>query len=525
MKNISKNNVLALLVAALSFVNLLSGCAENVSSMEPDTETRDAVAGIFRELAALPRSAGKPDYISAAILDWAAENGFSALRDESGSILVEKPAAEGFADLPVVTFHSRMDMRAVFDAGLRFDPEEDAVPLVFDERKGLLRGDGVSLGAASALGVSVIEYVMTQPEARGPMRALFTLGEGADPDGGMKNVDPSWLAGGVLIDLNWDSDKSFGTASPLFSTVRLSKPAAWTAPSSKNAYVLAADGFSGAPLNGLREEGSLNPVKVLAELLAKAKGDGIAFELAGLRCEASEGETPHGASAVLILNDYELKKFKELFRKYRAAFRSDRVSGESEAELFFIQTKMPEQALAFEDAGAVITLLYSVFDGVRQKDGEGRTLTSSSLSGLRLGDDLFSADVHIVSADPDGAASIESDLAAIASLCGLSIEKRELAPLWRSEPSGPLISAFTTAYRRIRGADCVLAGALSASGLGFFAEKNPDLEILSIGGAISGRDGAEESLSLDSAAQPAALILEYMDDILAKTAVHTESLW
>ncbi|MDR1571971.1 MAG: hypothetical protein LBS32_05550 [Clostridiales Family XIII bacterium] len=496
---------------ALSSASLLTGCAEDAASMEADYAMDNVMTRHFYRVAGIPRSEAAPERIRGALLEWAEVGGFRAYSDAYGNLAVERAAAEGFEGRPATILHTRMDMELISEGAAPADTGERGVRLVYESggegvrgdgfRGESLRGDGTNIGAAAALGGATAQDVMENAGPGGPLRAIFSLG-GA----GMEGLDPAWLEGGSLIDLGWNDDGSICLSSPALSVARLSRELAWGPPTGKNAYVLSAAG----PAEGYGGKAAPNPIKVVAELLSIAKGEGVVLEIASLSGGASEWEPPRSASAVIALNDYELKRFSSLFKKYEKDFDA-RYGGEDGAGLLFAQTEMPEQVMSFDDGAAVVSLLYSVSEGPCPLDGEDAENASVSSNLRRLGLDggSFGADIMLTGAS-EGVDALCGDIETLAYLCGAQLAREDVVPPWRTPAHSPLASAFAGIFEDMCGGYAAARRA-EPSGIGFIAAKNPGLDIISIGASIQREGEIRESVSLRNIGLPASLILEYLE--------------
>ena len=67
----------------------------------------------FREICKIPRESGNEEGMRQYLLSWARENGFEAIRDSVGNIIIRAEATPGFEDIPYVALQSHMDMVCV----------------------------------------------------------------------------------------------------------------------------------------------------------------------------------------------------------------------------------------------------------------------------------------------------------------------------------------------------------------------------------------------------------------------------
>ena len=155
----------------------------------------------FYRIAEIPRPSHHEEKIGDYLMHWAGSHGLSAVRDELGDVIIDKPASAGYEKAPKVILQAHMDMVCVAAEGVHFDPLNDPIKIINDGK--MLRADGTSLGADDGIGMALCLYILQDTTLRhGPLRVIITVNE----EDGMASVDmpAEYLDGDYLINLDWE---------------------------------------------------------------------------------------------------------------------------------------------------------------------------------------------------------------------------------------------------------------------------------------------------------------------------------
>ena len=86
----------------------------------------------FAEVNKIPRPSNKEEKMMAYLMDFGHKLGLETLQDETGNVLIRKPATPGYENLETTVVQSHMDMVCEKVAGLDFDFENDAIQTYVD---------------------------------------------------------------------------------------------------------------------------------------------------------------------------------------------------------------------------------------------------------------------------------------------------------------------------------------------------------------------------------------------------------
>src|SRR4030042_4807011 len=130
----------------------------------------------FEEIGKIPRLSKNEGKIRKFLLDFAKANNLESKEDESGNILIIKPAAPGMENRKTVVLQSHLDMVGEKNADHPHDWQNDPIiPLV---NNGWATADGTTLGADDGVGIASLMAVLTDNDLKaGRIECLFTVDE------------------------------------------------------------------------------------------------------------------------------------------------------------------------------------------------------------------------------------------------------------------------------------------------------------------------------------------------------------
>ena len=115
----------------------------------------DSVVNNFMLISEIPRPSHHEKRVGTFLKDWAIEHGFNPVQDSVGNVMFDAPATLGMENIPLTILQAHMDMMAVADDGITFDPVNDKIAVVRDDGRGTLTADGTSLGADDGVGLAM----------------------------------------------------------------------------------------------------------------------------------------------------------------------------------------------------------------------------------------------------------------------------------------------------------------------------------------------------------------------------------
>lgn len=169
----------------------------NIQDLSPKS-----VWGYFYDLTRIPRPTGHMKEVTEYMKAFGNGLGLETLQDETGNILIRKPATPGMEKAKTVILQSHLDMVPQKNSNIEHDFLTDPIDAYIDGEWVTARD--TTLGADNGIGVALTMAVLSDNSlTHGPIEALFTVDEEVGMDGAF-GLKPGFCKGEILI--NCDSE-------------------------------------------------------------------------------------------------------------------------------------------------------------------------------------------------------------------------------------------------------------------------------------------------------------------------------
>ena len=483
----------------------------------------------FYRICRIPHGSGNETALAEDLLCWAKEKGFSAEKDAVGNVLIRKPASPGCEDVPPVMLQAHLDMVCVKRPGSSHDFWQDPIPWKI-EGDWLTTGGETSLGADDGIGVALAMTILeteepaaaeTDPADCGgfpELEVLFTVGEEED-FAGASGFDMSRSRAFRLINLDHVEEHEIicGSCGGMRADFVLPVPEQ-SVPENSILLKVSLSGLTGGHSGEDIHRGRGNAIRLLARLLDDANASGCSFGICALEGGSSRLAIPAGASALLCMAPDE----ETLFRVTAAVFeQTARRELGSEGKNLKITVQeagtaaslgSPEpgtegaepgsRPLTFAEPGPVMDAILLIPDGISEMnaDLEGLVDSSDNVGEARYkpGSGQLELVTEIRAARESQRAAIFRRMQRLADRLGAEVFCSEAYPGWEYQTESCLRDTIIRVHKECCGFEPVLKTVHAGLEVGFFLEKRPELEAVSIGPDLKDLHSVSERLSISS---------------------------
>lgn len=458
---------------------------------------KEVLVNNFQALAAIPRPTFHEEAVGRYLCERAAARGLSVRRDAVGNVIVDRPAAPGLEELPRVILQSHMDMVAVAREGSGWNGEKDAVTVL---RQGdTLRAADSSLGADDGAGIAVILALLEDESLRcGPLRAIFTVDE-EQTMSGARGLDPAELDGKYLLNLDWEEGGVLCCSSAGSDLIRCTLPCKRSSAAGR-VYTLAVGGLLGGHSGMDIHKGRANAIRVLGAMLFELLEGGEPLRIASMEGGVASNAIPARAEAVVCVAEEAGGEFPEKLRDAFARQKAAYAGVDGGMTLTVTESAGPCEALGQEESLSLCRYLKTapigVF-GVTPVD-ESVVESSANLSEVHFTPNAILIDVLQRSCVKSFLSKMRTEYAYRALRAGGRTENRETHALWAGQGDGGLYDSFRRLYREQTGRELKVTAVHAGLECGVWAQKNPALEMASLGMEVRNIHTPEETLDLES---------------------------
>ena len=485
-----------------------------------ELKTEDIVEGVlaeFARLAEIPRPSGHEKAVSDYLYRLFSDMGCHVVQDSVNNIIADMEATADCAGKPLTILQAHMDMVCVAAEGVEFDPLTDAIRLV---REGnLLHADGTSLGADDGMGIAIIIYIMKNLASHGPLRSVITVDEECGMTGAEKLAAEVFEDAEYLINCDSEDWDLLTVGSAGSGDITFRKNFCPMRSGMENIYRLKVSGLKGGHSGEEINCGRGNAIKAVAACLNLWRSKGLDFDLISLNGGRAKNVIPSVAEAVFYCNEsleFLQKCADEALQEFTGIY------GGVEASASFIVSHADAderpQAMDRYQKDSLIDLLVCLSSGVSTMSQlcPGLVQTSANLGVVRTVNEAGRNGRYIeVQYMPRSAVqgSIEEyyrTAEVLARLTDFELFAGRISPGWAERQDSRLAQLMLAAFQEQNSRPMRVATIHAGLECSWHLQKNPRLDIVSIGTSNNDIHSPKETLELDTVAPQVRLIAEVL---------------
>jgi dipeptidase D len=361
----------------------------------------------FYEISQIPRGSGDEKAVGEYIISVAKRNNLEYEEDESGNIIVRKPATAGKENSTGTVIQGHTDMVCEKNNDTVHDFTKDPIKLVQDGD--WMKADGTTLGADNGIGVCFALAVMEDASiAHPPMEFLFTVDEETGLTGA-NALKPDFVKGKNLMNLDSEEEGAFyiGCAGGQHTILR--RTIDWTQPPLGSSSLKIKIGGLRGGHSGLNiHEGFGNSIKLLSRILYHLS-DKTDIHIASITGGSKHNAIPREAEAIISVKEEAIHVVKEFAIEYDSILKNELQFSDKGVFLEVSNTSAVEKVFSEELKNATIRLLYPIPHGVIEMSQavEGLVETSTNMAIVEIQDDTL----ELLTSQRSSLASAISDIA------------------------------------------------------------------------------------------------------------------
>ena len=473
-------------------------------------------AGLWRyflDICKIPRPSKKEEKIAAYISDFAAKHNLQCNIDETGNVLIRKPATPGYENRRGIILQSHLDMVCEKNSDTTHDFDLDPIIPWIDGN--WVKAKGTTLGADDGIGIAAALAILEATDIpHGPLEALFTMDEETGLTGAFA-LKPGQLEGRILINLDSeDEGQLFIGCAGGKDTVATMPIETEEVPAGHVAYKVSLTGLKGGHSGDDINKGLGNAVKLMNRFLWNAR-DTFEIALADFNAGNLRNALAREAFAVFTVS----RDNEKALLAYSADFFGD-IKSElraTEPDILFViePAEMPDLVLNSALQADLLDALYACPHGVIAMSREIPDFveTSTNLASVKFIDKKIVITTSQRSSVESSKKDVADMVASVFYLMQADVTHSAGYPGWKPDPDSEILRVSVDAYRRLfaqepqvlaihAGLECGLVGAIY-----------PGMDMVSFGPTIKGAHSPDERLDIASTVKFWELTLEVMKNI------------
>jgi dipeptidase D len=453
----------------------------------------------FVDLNAIPRASKKETAVSAFVANRGRSLGLETQVDSLGNVLIRKPASAGYEQHPTVVLQSHIDMVWQKNSDTVFDFDTQGIQMVLNAD--WVRARGTTLGADNGIGVSAIFSVLESTEvSHPPLECVFTIDEETGMTGA-KELDPTWLKGKVLLNLDTEQDNELTIGCAGGADVTAVAPyQTEQASEALEAFEIHVAGLRGGHSGMEIHLGLANANKVMNRLLYLASKQ-FSLRLGCLEGGSLRNAIPRESRATVFVPKTQLPGFASWLASETEFIRAENSS--TDPQLKIVCQKAPNalrDILPSEKQSALFAAVNGVLSGISRMSPSipGLVQTSNNLARVVVGGGTIKIMCLARSSVDSERDALTDALTSILEQLGGSVETTGKYPGWQPVPDSNIVRLMRSLYKELYGDEPHVAACHAGLECGIIGSKFPGMEMISFGPNILGAHSPDERVQISS---------------------------
>ena len=437
----------------------------------------------FAKINEIPRPSKREEKMIEYHKNWGESHGLETKVDETGNVLIRKPATKGYENKKTVILQSHMDMVCDKLVDVDFDFDKDAIQTYVDGD--WLKAKGTTLGADDGIGCAIeLAILEAQDIEHGPLECVFTRDEETGLSGaeGMKS---GFMTGDYLINLDSEDEGEMFVScaggrntQAKFTFKREEAPA--------GSFFLRAQlkgltgGHSGDDINKKRA----NAIKLLGRFLFQTMNRYEGVRLAQFHSGKLHNAIPRDGMFVIAV-PHDVKENVKADWNIFSAQVEDEFHVTDTQMVWSMESTEAEPVIEAQVARNFVWALQAVDNGIyaicQDPELNGMVETSSNIAAIHSAE----TEITILSSQRSNVMSnldnMCATIVATFQLAGAEAHSSDGYPAWKMRAESKLRDTVVETYKELFGKEPVVRGIHAGLECGLFSERYPNIDMISFG--------------------------------------------
>jgi len=471
----------------------------------------------FAKINTIPRPSKHEEKMIDYLVNFGKQHGFPTKVDETGNVLISKPATPGYENRPTVVLQSHMDMVCDKLVDVDIDFLNDPIQTYVDGE--WLKAKGTTLGADDGIGVAMELAILESDDIEhGPIECLFTRDEETGLTGAF-GLQAGFMTGDMLINLDSeDEGQIFVSCAGGITTQAAFRFDREEAPAGQFFLKASLKGLNGGHSGDDINKKRANAIKILSRFLYTVN------EKYGIRLAQFNSGKMHNAiprDGIVVFSVPEA--VKEEVRAAWNVFTSD-VEEEyhvtDTAMVFAMESTEAEPVLPKEVSDRFVRAMQALDNGVfamcQDEEISWLVETSSNVASVQSSE----KEIKVVASQRSNVMSNLRNMAntvkAQFQLAGAEVEQGDGYPAWKMNANSQLTKIVVDTYKKLFGKEPKVLGIHAGLECGLFSERYPNMDMVSFGPTLRGVHSPDERLLIPTVQMVWDHLLEILKTIPEK---------
>ncbi len=469
----------------------------------------------FKQILEIPRPSKKEEKIIEYLVKFGNENNLETIQDETGNVLIRKPATKGMENRKWVVMQSHIDMVCEKNSDKDFDFDNDPIESVLDG-KGWVTANGTTLGADDGIGVAAQLAILASDDIKhGPIECLFTVDEETGLTGAF-GLKPGFLKSNILLNLDSEDEGQLfiGCAGGQDTQAWLPFDYEETPLEGHKAFKIMVSGLKGGHSGDEINNGHANANKILNRLLW-CKKDELKMKLNIFDGGNLRNAIAREAFAIVVIPEDNEQALKDVVEKVKGISRNEFNVTEPDMNLTIEEVKMPEVVIDDDSFTELVNSVYGCPHGViaMSQTIDDFVETSTNLASVKFLEDEILITTSQRSSVESEKQDITNMVTSVFKLAGARTKTSDGYPGWTPNPNSEIMNITVDSYKKLFNTDPEVLAIHAGLECGLIGDKYPEMDMISYGPTIKRAHSPEEKIEIETVQKFWDLTLDILANI------------
>ena len=472
----------------------------------------------FAKINQIPRPSKREEKMIEYLKTWGESHALETKVDETGNVIIRKPATPGMENRKTVILQSHMDMVCDKLVDYEIDFDRDPIKTYIDGE--WLTAEGTTLGADDGIGCAMeLALLESDDIEHGPIECVFTRDEETGLTGA-EGMKAGFMTGDFLINLDSeDEGEIFVSCAGGRNTTAKFRFQREEAPA--GSFFMRAQlkglvgGHSGDDINKQRA----NAIKLLGRFLYQEMMRYEGIRLAQFNSGKMHNAIPRDGMFVIAVPNALKENIKADWNIF-AAQVEDEFHVTDTQMVWTMESADAEKVIEDQVARNFVYAIQAVDNGIyaicQDPELNGMVETSSNIASIETSE----TEINIVSSQRSNVMSNLDNMCATIGACfrlaGAEVVHGDGYPAWKMRAHSELQKIVRESYVRLFGKEPVVRGIHAGLECGLFSERYPNLDMVSFGPTLRFVHTPEERLLIPTVQMVWDHLLDVLKNIPAK---------
>ena len=473
----------------------------------------------FAKINQIPRPSKHEEHMIKFLKEFGESHNLETVVDETGNVIIRKPATPGYENRETIILQSHMDMVCDKLVDVDFDFSKDAIQTYIDGD--WMKAKGTTLGADDGIGCAIEQAILDSNDIEhGPIECVFTRDEETGLTGahGMK---AGFMTGKMLINLDSeDEGLIFVSCAGGQTTKAVFKFNREEAPAGYFFLKLALKGLNGGHSGDDIDKKRANAIKILARFLyMESEKLGGEIRLTSFNSGKMHNAIPRDGQVVFAVKNEAKEQVRADWNVF-AAEVEDEFHVTEQSMHFSMESAENTPVIEPSVAQKFIMALQAVDNGpltnCQDEALEWMVETSSNVASVTTEEHQICIVASQRSNVMSNLQNMTNTVKAVFQLAGAEVSVGDKYPAWKMRANSQLTDLAVKSYEKLFNKEPLVKGIHAGLECGLFSERYPDLDMVSFGPTLRNVHTPEESLYIPTVQMVWDHLLEILKNVPAK---------